>query len=98
MCFCLQVYEMFVAGYQFHVLDNAFASHWGFQTIKTRPKWRAKQQEENNKRFDDFAREVTARYGRDPYNMLKKLKKLNYQNIKVAYGNKKQWDPIVVRR
>ena len=87
---------MFVAGYQFHVLDNAFASHWGFQTIKTRPKWRAKQQEENNKRFDDFAKEVTARYGRDPYNMLKKLKKLNYQNVKIAYGDRKPGEPIVV--
>ena len=78
---------MFVAGYQFYVLDNAFASHWGFQSIKTRPKWRAKQQEDNNKKFDDFAREITARYGgKDPYNMIGKLKSLNLKNIHVGYG------------
>ena len=26
-----QVYEMYVAGYDFHILNNAFTSHWGFQ-------------------------------------------------------------------
>ena len=29
-----------------------------FQSLKSRPAWRAKQQEENNARFDEFAREV----------------------------------------
>ena len=29
------------------------------QSLKSRPSWRAKQQEENNARFDEFAREVT---------------------------------------
>lgn len=77
---------MYVAGYDFYVLNNAFTSHWGFQTLKTRPKWRAKQQERNNARFDDFAKEVTARYGRDPYDMVPNLKKMDLKNIKVAYG------------
>ena len=71
----IQAYEMYVAGYEFLVLDNAFASHWGFQSIKTRPKYRALQQEANNKHFDDFAKEIKARYGdKDPYNMMNKLK------------------------
>jgi len=81
-----QVYEMYVANYSFYLLDNAFSSHWGFQTLKDRPEWRAKQQTMNNHRFDDFAKEISARYGRDPYDMLTKLKTLNYKNIKVAYG------------
>ena len=69
---------MYVAGFKFHLLNNAFTSHWGFQvtsdppyviitrphretfqSLKSRPSWRAKQQEENNARFDEFAREVT---------------------------------------
>ena len=28
---CHQVYEMYVAGFKFHLLNNAFTSHWGFQ-------------------------------------------------------------------
>ena len=56
-----QVYEMYVAGYEFLVLDNAFTSHWGFQYASSRPAWRAKQQMENNARFDDFAKELNAR-------------------------------------
>ena len=77
---------MYVAGYSFQVLNNAFASHWGFQYLKNRPEWRAKQQEKNNAKFDDFAKEVSARYGRDPYQMLSKLKKMNLKNLKVAYS------------
>jgi len=83
-----QVYEMYVAGYTFHVLNNAFTNHRGFQTIGTRPQWRAKQQEMNNKKFDEFAREVSARYSADPYKMLDQLKKMNLKNVKVAYGKK----------
>ena len=73
---------MYVAGWTFHVLNNAFANHWGFQSVKTRPAWRARQQEANNKKFDEFAKELNARYGRDPYQMMSKLKKLNLKNIK----------------
>lgn len=101
----VQVYEMYVAGYSFQVLNNAFTSHRGFQTLKTRPAWRARQQEQNNARFvhhlklccmycivvhrfDEFAKEVSAHYGVDPYNMLQQLKKMNLKHVKVAYGKK----------
>jgi len=53
---------MYVAGWTFHVLDNAFFSHWGFQWLAQRPQWRAQQQTKNNARFDEFAKEVTARF------------------------------------
>lgn len=52
---------MYVAGFKFILLNNAFTNHWGFQTLRTRPEWRARQQEANNWRFDDFAIELTAR-------------------------------------
>ena len=29
----MQVYEMYVAGYSFNLLNNAFTSHWGFQVL-----------------------------------------------------------------
>eukprot|EP00088_Acartia_fossae_P029166 TRINITY_DN29996_c0_g1_i9.p1 TRINITY_DN29996_c0_g1~~TRINITY_DN29996_c0_g1_i9.p1 ORF type:complete len:523 (-),score=67.62 TRINITY_DN29996_c0_g1_i9:482-2050(-) len=81
-----QVYEMHVAGYEFHVLANIFTNHAGFQTLSNRPSWRAKQQEANNAKFDEFAKELTAHYGRDPYNMIEKLPKMNLKNIHVAYS------------
>jgi len=62
-----QAYEMYVAGYEFHVLNNAFSNHWGFQTFKSRPPWRAVQRVVNEQRFSNFAKEVSAHYGRDPY-------------------------------
>ena len=77
---------MYVANYSFYVLDNAFASHWGFQTLSERPEWRAMQQTKNNHKFDDFAKEISARYARDPYDMLNKLKQLNYKHTRIAYG------------
>ncbi|XP_059082616.1 beta-1,4-glucuronyltransferase 1-like [Tigriopus californicus] len=80
-----QAYEMYVSGYEFFVLNNAFTNHWGFQSIKTRPKYRALQQMKNNHLFDDFAKEITARYGRDPYKMMSKLKSLNLKNSVVSY-------------
>jgi len=85
-----QVYEMYVAGYSFYLLNNAFTTHWGFQTIKTRPEWRARQQEKNNARFDEFAKEVSAHYSADPYNMLDQLNKMNLKHVKVAYGGNKK--------
>merc|ERR1712106_1189036 len=63
-------------------------SHRGFQTASTRPQWRAKQQEENNHRFDEFAKEVSAHYSADPYKMLDKLDKMNLKNAKVSYKKK----------
>jgi len=32
--------------------------------------------------------QVSARYSRDPYNMLDQLKKMNLKHVKVAYGIK----------
>jgi hypothetical protein len=34
---------MFVAGYTFYVLNNAFISHLGFQAPDSTPDWRADQ-------------------------------------------------------
>ena len=56
--FWVQVYEMYVAGYSFYLLNNIFTSHWGFQNFSSRPPWRAKQMEVNNGKFDEFAKEV----------------------------------------
>ncbi|XP_043672949.1 beta-1,4-glucuronyltransferase 1 [Vespula pensylvanica] len=66
-----QVYEMFVAGYQFKVLSPVFTVHWGLQTRKSRPSWRERQNNANRKYFDMFKTEVFARYLRDPLNMMK---------------------------
>jgi len=85
-----QVYEMYVAGYSFYLLNNAFTNHWGFQSISSRPEWRARQQEQNNGRFDEFAKEVSAHYNADPYKMLDQLKKMNLKHVKVAYGSNKK--------
>ncbi|XP_043793568.1 beta-1,4-glucuronyltransferase 1 [Apis laboriosa] len=66
-----QVYEMFVAGYQFKVLSPVFTGHWGLQTRKTRPAWRERQNSANRKHFETFKKEVFARYMRDPLKMMK---------------------------
>ena len=42
-----QVYEMFIAGWTFHVLSPIFAIHWGFQNKKSRPSWRERQNNHN---------------------------------------------------
>ncbi|XP_014605364.1 PREDICTED: beta-1,4-glucuronyltransferase 1 [Polistes canadensis] len=66
-----QVYEMFVAGYQFKVLSPVFTVHWGLQTRKSRPSWRERQNSANRKHFEMFKKEVFARYMRDPLKMMK---------------------------
>lgn len=65
-----QVYEMFVAGYQFQVLTPIFTIHWGLQNKKGRPAWREHQNNINRKQFEIFKREVFARYHKDPLKML----------------------------
>ncbi|XP_052564198.1 beta-1,4-glucuronyltransferase 1-like [Culex pipiens pallens] len=72
-----QVYEMFVAGYQFQVLTPLFTVHWGLQNKKSRPAWRERQNNVNRKYFEIFKREVFARYHKDPLRMLlpKKVQK-----------------------
>lgn len=56
-----QAYEMHMAGYSFHVLNNAFSSHWGFQSAAY-PEWRKKQIKGNEKRFKGFEKEIKVRY------------------------------------
>ncbi|XP_068240702.1 beta-1,4-glucuronyltransferase 1 isoform X2 [Palaemon carinicauda] len=65
-----QVYEMFVSGYSFHVLSPIFTLHWGMQVKRSRPAWREKQNNANRRLFEGFKREVFARYGKDPLNMM----------------------------
>ncbi|KAH1005824.1 hypothetical protein HUJ04_006738 [Dendroctonus ponderosae] len=72
-----QVYEMFVAGYEFLVLSPIFTCHWGLQVKKTRPPWREHQNNLNRRQFDQFKKEIFARYNKDPLNMIKPKKKKN---------------------
>ncbi|XP_060527077.1 beta-1,4-glucuronyltransferase 1 [Cylas formicarius] len=65
-----QVYEMYVAGYEFLVLSPIFTCHWGLQVKRTRPSWREHQNSMNRKQFDNFKREIFARYNKDPLNMM----------------------------
>ncbi|XP_059608205.1 beta-1,4-glucuronyltransferase 1 [Phlebotomus argentipes] len=74
-----QVYEMFVAGYQFQVLTPIFTCHWGLQNKKSRPAWRERQNNVNRKQFEVFKREVFARYHKDPLKMLMPKKALSRQ-------------------
>lgn len=69
-----QVYEMFVAGYEFFVLSPIFTCHWGLQVKSTRPFWREMQNNANRKRFESFKREIFAKYVNDPLNMMKEKK------------------------
>ncbi|KAJ8918084.1 hypothetical protein NQ315_011541 [Exocentrus adspersus] len=65
-----QVYEMYVAGYEFLVLSPIFTCHWGLQVKRTRPPWREHQNNLNRKQFDGFKKEIFARYNKDPLNMM----------------------------
>ncbi|XP_022919766.1 beta-1,4-glucuronyltransferase 1 [Onthophagus taurus] len=65
-----QVYEMYVAGYEFFVLSPLFTCHWGLQFKRGRPHWREIQNTQNRHRFEVFKHEVFAKYGRDPLDMV----------------------------
>ncbi|XP_017773890.1 PREDICTED: beta-1,4-glucuronyltransferase 1 [Nicrophorus vespilloides] len=65
-----QVYEMYVAGYEFLVLSPIFTVHWGLQVKRSRPPWREHQNNQNRKLFDTFKREVFAKYKKDPLHMV----------------------------
>ncbi|XP_073994319.1 beta-1,4-glucuronyltransferase 1 isoform X1 [Rhodnius prolixus] len=79
-----QVYEMFVVGYEFLVLSPVFTIHWGLQNRKGRPSWRERQNTNNRKNFDQFKREVFARYNKDPLNMVVGRTKEQNTNIRKA--------------
>ncbi|KAL1490529.1 hypothetical protein ABEB36_013207 [Hypothenemus hampei] len=66
-----QVYEMFVAGYEFYVLSPIFTCHWGLQVKRSRPPWREHQNNLNRKQFDQFKKEIFSKYSKDPLNMIK---------------------------
>ncbi|XP_013161666.1 PREDICTED: beta-1,4-glucuronyltransferase 1-like [Papilio xuthus] len=68
----VQVYEMFLIGYQFRVLSPIFTIHWGLQARRSRPLWREKQNEKNRKHFETFKRELFARYRTDPLHLLRR--------------------------
>ncbi|KAL3276639.1 hypothetical protein HHI36_012011 [Cryptolaemus montrouzieri] len=61
-----QVYEMFLAGYQFLVLSPIFTIHWGLQLKKSRPPWRESQNTKNMKKFKEFKRELLVKYKTNP--------------------------------
>ncbi|KAF5302426.1 hypothetical protein FQR65_LT08515 [Abscondita terminalis] len=69
-----QVYEMFVAGYEFLVLSPVFTCHWGLQVKRGRPAWREYQNNLNRKYFETFKKEVFARYNKDPLRMMHQYK------------------------
>ncbi|KAK4881241.1 hypothetical protein RN001_004560 [Aquatica leii] len=69
-----QVYEMFVAGYEFLVLSPVFTCHWGLQIKRGRPAWREYQNNLNRKYFETFKKEVFARYNKDPLKMMHQYK------------------------
>ena len=54
----LQIFEMWAAGYSFFLLNNIFASHWGFQKSSSRPSWRKKQTDSNKSNAEKFLNEV----------------------------------------
>ena len=58
-----QVYETYLAGFTFQVLDEAFAVHRGIQTRKGRGFWREKQNVQNRRLFLQFKKDMQARYG-----------------------------------
>lgn len=64
-----QVYEMFVAGFQFQVLSPIFTCHPGLQN-KRHQLLREQQNNRNRRAFDGFKREVFARYNKDPLKMM----------------------------
>ncbi len=71
---------MFVAGYRFKVLSNAFLKHWGFQHKKSRPKWRTRQELRNQRLLPSFYRDMLEKYGKDPFNKtVKKKMKMSMQ-------------------
>ncbi|XP_031336540.1 beta-1,4-glucuronyltransferase 1 isoform X3 [Photinus pyralis] len=69
-----QVYEMFVAGYEFLVLSPVFTCHWGLQDKRGRPVWREYQNNLHRKYFETFKKEVFAKYNKDPLRMMEQRK------------------------
>ena len=54
--------EMALDGWRFLVLSPAFAIHWGFQEKNQQSKIRKMQVNKNRRRFNEFEKEVRAKY------------------------------------
>ena len=57
-----QVYEMNKAGWTFHVLSPLYLIHWGFQESNQQPAYRKTQIQENSKKYNQFNKEIGAKY------------------------------------
>ena len=53
---------MALDGWRFFVLSPAFAIHWGFQELNQQSKIRTWQVNKNRRRFNEFEKEVRAKY------------------------------------
>ncbi|KAK7070888.1 Beta-1,4-glucuronyltransferase 1, partial [Halocaridina rubra] len=69
-----QVYEMHIADYTWHMLNNAFLCHRGFQTSKKKDTLRRMQINQNSRRYPMFLKEVYARYNKSAEEYEKKTK------------------------
>lgn len=54
--------EMALDGWKFLVLSPAYAIHWGFQEKNQQTKLRKMQVNKNRRRFNEFEKEVRAKY------------------------------------
>lgn len=72
-----QIYEMYLAGWSFKVLNNIFLIHWGFQYRSSQSELRRKEAVKNFFIFKDFLREKTVEYDDDPLNLLQTYDKIN---------------------
>lgn len=57
-----QVYETHLAGFEFWVLDEAFAVHRGMRNKRARAYWRERQNAINRRRFLAFQKELKLKY------------------------------------
>ncbi|KAG8234613.1 hypothetical protein J437_LFUL015026 [Ladona fulva] len=69
-----RAYEMFLAGYEFKVLDNAFLTHWTAPYTKDRSIWKTVQTLKNQNKFDNWVLEKTVTYDSDPLKLLTKIR------------------------
>ncbi|TRY77142.1 hypothetical protein TCAL_12514, partial [Tigriopus californicus] len=74
LCRNTQFYELFVAGFQFHLLNDGFLIHMGFKVPGERKPWKSKELLRNQRLVPQFAQEIKVKYGRDPCQMSLKLR------------------------
>ena len=97
--------EMALDGWKFLVLSPAFAIHWGFQEKTQQGKIRKLQINRNRKRFNEFEKEVRAKYfaknGKDARFVKKKLRpeeKVTSSNGGISNQNDKLGEEATKRR